>query len=103
METEAEWKFINDQIQKLTTRPGPHLNQWHIGLRQQGNKWQWANGHPLTIDKWQRDRPNNDGTFGAMAKDFPPGSKGLFDDVRSDLLYAFICELTFGNKIWVYV
>ena len=102
METEAEWKFINDQIQKLTTRGMLPMNEWHIGLRQEGNEWQWANGHPLTIDKWQEDRPNNDGTFGVMAKNYPPGSEGLFDDVRSYHHRAFICELTFGKTIWVY-
>ena len=99
METEAEWSFINDQIQKLTTSTG--RNEWQIGLRQQGNKWQWVSGHPLTIDKWQRDRPNNDGTVGVMAKDYPPGSKGLFDDLRTYHHDAFICELGFGKKIWV--
>ena len=88
-------------IQKLTL-PGPR-NEWHIGLRQQGSNWQWANGHPLTIAKWQRDRPNDDGTVGVISKDYPPGSKGLFDDVRINLHRAFICELTLvRSKSYMY-
>ena len=93
METEAEWKFINDEIQQITL---PGANDWHIGLTKQVT-WQWVSGKPLTIEKWQRYEPSGDGIVAVMTKDYPPGSRGLFKDLNGLFSKAFICELPTGK------
>lgn len=89
METEAEWQFVNSEIQKITL---PGVNEWHIGLKKQGD-WKWVNGTPLTIKKWQRGQPSEDGNAVVMSKDYPPGSRGLFNDLRGLYPKPFICEI----------
>ena len=49
-------------------------NEWHIGLFKNlttGN-WTWVNGKPLTLNKWQPNRPGEDDEYALMAKEFPP-------------------------------
>ncbi|XP_020613552.1 ectin-like [Orbicella faveolata] len=94
METEAEWNFINSEMQQITL---PGVNEWHIGLKNQGT-WQWVSGKPLTIDKWQRYEPSGDGNVAVMSKDYPPGSKGLFNDLNGLYPKPFICEMPSGAK-----
>ena len=94
METEAEWKFINEEIQQITI---PGQNEWHIGLKNQGTDWQWVSGKPLNITKWQRYEPSGDGNVTVMSKDYPPGSQGLFKDLNGLYSRAFICELPTGK------
>ena len=104
METEAEWKFINREIQKLTISGRlSGINEWHIGLKKQAGTWKWVNGRPLTIAKWQPNRPDGDGDVAVISKDHPPGSQGLFNDLHYINHRAFICELTFGKRIRVYI
>ena len=93
METENEWKFINDQIQRITL---PGQDEWHIGLKNQGT-WQWVSGKPLNITKWQTNEPSGDGNVAVMSKDYPPGSQGLFNDLKDLIPRPFICELPTGK------
>ena len=93
METEAEWKFIKDQIQQI---PVPDGNEWHIGLKNQ-ETWQWVSGKSLDINKWQKNEPSGDGNVAAMFKDYPPGSMGLFNNANNLVPKAFICELPTGK------
>jgi len=94
METEAEWQFVNKEIQKITIPDGD--NEWHIGLKNQ-ETWQWISGEQLEIDKWQSRQPSGDGNVAAMSKDFPPGSEGLFNDLDDVSSKPFICELPLGE------
>ena len=95
METEDEWNFINSEIQQITL---PGYNEWHIGLIKQGT-WKWVSGKPLTIEKWQRYEPSGDGNVAVMSKDYPPGSQGLFNDLKGIYPKPFICEMTSGKII----
>ena len=94
METEEEWAFINGEIQKITL---PNVNEWHIGLRKK-SVWEWVSGKPLTIEKWQRSEPSGDGDFTVMSKDYPAGSKGLFNDLPDWIKRAYICEIPKGKR-----
>ena len=49
IETEQEWNFINDQIQRRIT--AHYENKWSIGLTKKAGNWTWVNGRPLTICK----------------------------------------------------
>ena len=95
METENEWAYVNSEIQQITL---PEANEWHIGLKKQGT-WKWVSGKPLTIEKWQTNEPSGDGNVAAMAKDYPPGSAGLFNDVNGQPHRPFICEMPEGKKL----
>lgn len=92
---EEEWQFIKTQIQQLDI---PGNNEWHIGLRKgrQGG-WIWVSGSPLEINKWQSSQPSGDGPVAVMAENHPPGTQGLFNDLRNSLERAFICELPKGK------
>ncbi|XP_078372611.1 cochlin-like [Oculina patagonica] len=90
METEEEWKFINSHIQTLTLAGS---SEWHIGLKKQGQKWNWVSGKPLTIVKWQQQQPSGDGDVTVMSKDHPAGTQGLFDDLPDGTEKAYICEI----------
>ncbi|CAH3166478.1 unnamed protein product [Pocillopora meandrina] len=98
IETEAEWSFLNDEIQK---RCIGQPNEWHIGLNKVGEVWKWVNNSPLTIDKWQttHGEPSGDGNKAVMSKDYPPTKKGLFNDLPNWIKRAYICELPKEYKI----
>ena len=96
METEKEWQFINKEIQKLNIDE-PH--EWHIGLKKVGDDWQWVNGEPLTINKWQAGQPSGDGDFTVMSKDWPPPTQGLFNDLANYHKRAYICEFLIGKRM----
>ena len=95
MENGEEWEFVNDVIQTMLI-PRPH--EWHIGLRKVHGVWQWVNGSPLTLSKWQSGEPSGDGDVTVMSKDYPPGTQGLFNDLPDDYPQAFICEIPTGKK-----
>ncbi|KAL9972703.1 hypothetical protein ACROYT_G019063 [Oculina patagonica] len=93
IETEDEWQYINDEIQKLCIGLP---NEWHIGLKKDDQGvWKWINGSPLTISKWQttEGEPSGDGNVAVMSKDYPPTKKGLFNDLKATHHRAFICEI----------
>ncbi|XP_031554982.1 uncharacterized protein LOC116291892 isoform X1 [Actinia tenebrosa] len=93
METDGEWKFLKDKIQGLSNQL---RNEWHIGLKKDGSTWKWVNDAPLTITHWQRGEPSGDGPYVVMAKDYPPGTQGQFNDLADYVPSGYICETTKG-------
>ncbi|XP_078352789.1 uncharacterized protein LOC144637600 [Oculina patagonica] len=94
METEKEWQFINEEIQKrCIAKP----RAWHIGLTKIGANWTWVNGRPLTISKWQDGQPSGNGNVTVMSKDIPQNTQGLLNDLSENSIRAFICEMP---KVW---
>jgi len=75
METEGEWEFINKEIQTRNSSKG---SEWHIGLYRNltTRKWTWINGKTVTINKWQRDKPQDSDFYTVMAKESLDGVKG---------------------------
>jgi len=93
METEAEWLFVNNKIQRISA---PGIDEWHIGLKNEGT-WQWVSGKQVEIKKWQVGQPSGDGNFAAMSKNYQPESQGLFNDLNGLSPRPFICELPLGE------
>ena len=91
METEQEWEFINKEIQ---TRNSGRENEWHIGLYRNltAKKWTWINGKTVTINKWQRDQPQDLHFYTVMAREASDGVKGSFSSIRGNLKRGWICE-----------
>lgn len=93
METPYEWQVVRDYIQNLTNR---FNDDWHIGLRMNttmvGN-WTWVSGKPLTIKHLQPWQPRDGAPYVVMAKNYPPGTRGLFNDIRGDIFAGYICEI----------
>lgn len=95
METETEWKYVNHEIQEILG-----VNEWHIGLQKQGGRWKWVSGQDLNMEKWQPNEPSGNGNEAAMAKNYPPGSQGLFNDLPGFQPRPFICEIPNGKLIF---
>jgi len=101
LETERKWKFIKEEIQNLSN---PARDEWYIGLTTiytEGNDWRWITGEPLTNPHWQTHEPSGDGKCTVIAKDYPSGTYGLFNDLSCDTRKGFICEAqlsTAGNR-----
>ena len=70
------------------------MNEWQIGLKEEGQTWMWVSGKPLTIDKWQPNEPSGDGYVFVMSK----SGKGLFGDETDESVYAYICEIPQGKR-----
>lgn len=94
LETESKWRFIKEEIQNLQN---PTRNEWFIGLSSNasGSDWRWITGEPLiTNQHWQPHQPSGDGRCVVIAKDFPTGKQGLFNDLSCNgHQKAFICQL----------
>ena len=93
METEAEWRFITDQIGKLDIE----YNEWHIGLFNASGNWTWINGKPLTLNKWQKNEPGPEDLYGLIHKNFPVGSNGTFSSAKGVIHRGYICEQETGK------
>lgn len=101
LETERKWKFVKEEIQKLSN---PADNEWFIGLKTGYRKrkhWQWITGEPLTNPHWQRYEPSGDGQCAVIAKEYPQGTYGKYNDLSCQSLRGFICEVnaTTGNRM----
>ena len=93
IESEAEWKFLNNTISKLTM-----ADEYFIGLRKdnQPGLWRWlsnkvANGTDLP---WATGEPNGDGKCADMYKNYE-GNYGKYNDLDCTTVArsGFICEL----------
>ena len=91
METIEEWEFINSS---LKDQIGSALNEWHIGLvrNQTTGNWSWINGKPLTFDKWQEGKPEENNFYALIAKEHPTGFFGSFNSITIAPLRGWICE-----------
>ena len=99
METKGEWEFILEKIEK---RKGRWSNEWYIGLEKQGNgAWTWVSGERLQNNvkgkwPWQPHEPNGYGDVAVMARSYPRGTRGLFNDLNKVQRKGFICEKVTG-------
>ena len=101
METDDEWEFVKNLTQHKTT-DDKDSDDWHIGLMRFNGigNWTWVSGKPLTIKRWQENEPwPNDGTetVAVIAKNYPAGAPGLFNDLSRDASGGYICELPRGE------
>ena len=97
-ETEEEWKFIIDEIQR------PHIwyvsDTWSIGLTKKAGNWTWVNGRPLTIFKWGKGEPSGEHVEAAIYKRSSDGERGVFGSTAGGNLQAYICEISKGKFFW---
>ena len=101
-ETEEEWNFINDEIQRRNTTN--YRNKWNIGLAKKAGKWTWVSGRPLTICKWGKEEPGDRHDAAFMYKRSSNGKRGVFGSFHNELTikhYAYICEISTGELIFL--
>ena len=101
-ETEEEWNFINDEIQRRNSTKCK--NKWSIGLTKRAGNWTWVNGGPLTIRKWGIGEPSSEHDVAFMYKLNNNGERGVFGSVnrtRWGNQQAYICEISKGELIFL--
>ena len=101
-ETEEEWNFINDEIQRRNTTN--YKNKWSIGLVKKAGKWTWVTGRPLTICKWGKGEPGGRHCAAFMYKRSSNGKRGVFGSFQNKLTgkqHAYICEISTGELIFL--
>ena len=105
METDDEWEFVKNLTQHRTT-DDKDSDEWHIGLEKDKGtgKWTWVNGKPLNIKRWQPDKPDKPDnttyeTVAVIAKNYPPGTFGLFNNVSPKSTEGYICEVKTGESV----
>ena len=92
LETDRKWKFVKEEIQNLSNTAA---DEWFIGLSNRSsekNNWTWVTGKPLTNPHWQNREPSGDGLCVVIAKQYPQGTYGLFNDLKCTIKKGFICE-----------
>lgn len=92
LETDRKWEFVKEEIQNLSNTAE---DEWFIGLSNRSsekNNWTWVTGKPLTNPHWQNWEPSGDGLCVVIAKQYPTGTKGLFNDLLCTSKKGFICE-----------
>ena len=102
IETEEEWNFINDQIQRRNTTY--YENKWSIGLTKKAGNWTWVNGRPLTICKWEQGEPRGEHDAAFMYKRSSNGEQGVFGGVNGTSTkynHAYICEISEGKLLFL--
>ena len=101
-ETEEEWNFINDEIQRRNTKN--YTNKWSIGLaKEKTGKWTWVSERPLTICKWGKGEPGDRHDAAFMYKRSSNGKRGVFGSFHDKLTikqHAYICEISTGELIF---
>ena len=90
IETEEEWQFISNEIQKRGTG---NTSAWHIGLWKIGGVWTWLSGKQLNISKWRDSEQDGNGEYAEISK-----NGGLFNGIPWSDENAYICEIP-GGKI----
>ena len=101
-ETEEEWNFINDEIQRRNTTN--YENKWSIGLEKKAGNWTWVSGRPLTISKWGIGEPGGEHCAAFMYQRSSNGKRGVFGSVHDKLKgkqHAYICEISKGELIFL--
>ncbi|XP_022809541.1 macrophage mannose receptor 1-like, partial [Stylophora pistillata] len=85
IETEEEWKFINQEIKKRSTW---NVSAWHIGLEKgTDGSWTWKSGTQLNISKWRNCEISGNGKFAEVSKN------GSLKAIRETNSKAFMCEI----------
>ena len=82
IETEEEWQFISNEIQKRGTW---NASAWHIGLWKIGGVWTWLSGEQLNISKWRDSEPDGNDDYAEISR-----NRGLFNGIsRNDKMPIF--------------
>ena len=99
IETEEEWKFINDEIQRRNT--WLDISKWSIGLTKKAGNWTWVSERPLTIRKWGKGEPSGEHDAAFMYKLSSNGIRALFGSVNSTSAswQAYVCEISKGKLL----
>ena len=94
IETEEEWNFISDEIQRRNKKKS-YKHRWSIGLTKKAGNWTWVSGRPLTIFKWGQGKPSGEYNTALMYK---RSSNDVFlsDNIRISR-EAYICEYSNGK------
>ena len=98
IETEEEWNFINDEIQRRNNTH--YINRWSIGLSKKAGNWTWVSVRPLTICKWGKGEPSGEHNAAFMYKRSSNGERGVFgscDRGSWENRPAYICEISKGR------
>ena len=85
IETEEEWQFISNEIQKRGTW---NASAWHIGLWKTGGVWTWLSGEQLNIE------PDGNDDYAEISR-----NRGLFSGISRNDKNAYICEIPGGKMI----
>ena len=92
IETEEEWKFINDEIQRRNTKY--YISTWSIGLTKKAGNWTWVSERPLIIYKWGKGEPSGEHEKAIMYKRSSNGKPGVFGSTSWGNWHAYICEIS---------
>ena len=90
IETEEEWQFLNDEIQKRGTW---NTSAWHIGLWKTDGVWTWLSGEQLNILKWRDSEPDGNDDYAEISR-----NRSLFNGISRNDTNTYICEIP-GGKI----
>ena len=102
IETEEEWNFINNEIQRRNAIN--YDNRWSIGLRKEAGTWTWVSERPLTICKWEKEERTGEHDAAFMYKLNSNDERGVFGSVNcwdKGNLHAYICEFSKGKSFFV--
>ena len=86
IETDEEWQFINEEIQK---RSSWNTSAWHIGLRKKNKTWTWESGEKLNISRWRNSEKKGRAEISK--------NESLFNKISWYEINAFICEMPEGR------
>ena len=95
IETEEEWNFINNEIQKRNA--AHYQNKWSVGLKKMAGNWTWVSGRPLIICKWGQGEPSGKYDAAFIYKRSSNGERGVFGSADSRIKenwLAFVCEIS---------
>ena len=107
MESEMEWKVVKSYINSSTVGKE---TEWYIGLRKNKklNAWCWLSNNKTCINsskkgtwRWQAYDPSGDGCCVNIAKNYPAGSFGRYNDLKCDKSHpntGYMCEEKVGKK-----
>ena len=100
IETEEEWNFINDEIQRRNMTK--YDNRWSIGLIKKGRNWTWVSERPLNICKCGQREPSGEHDAAFMYELDINGERGVFGSLEGTSWrnrHACICEISKGEFI----
>ena len=92
IETEEEWQFISNEIQKRGTCNATgacHINLWKIG-----GVWTWLSGKQLNISKWRDSGPDGNDDYAEISR-----NRGVFNGISWNDKNEYICEIPVGKII----
>ena len=103
IETEEEWKFINDEIQRRNT--WFDRSKWSIGLTKKAGNWTWVSERPLTIRKWGKGEPSGEHDAAFMYKLSSNGTRAVFGSGNSTSTpwQAYVCEIYKGKLLLLFL